>query len=160
MDRFAGGTRLDGTLWTFAVQPVREVSRELVTAVTAYARSGGHLVLVRNPRGWDVPGGRLEPGEGLREALARELREEACARLVNAEPFALLESDRDAARITYILVFRAEVELDNFDPCHETTARRVVDDRTFVEIFSGGNVEMAAKLLEMEKERSVLRVSR
>jgi 8-oxo-dGTP diphosphatase len=41
----------------------------------------GHLLLVQRGRGagagwWSVPGGRVEPGETLADAVVRELREE------------------------------------------------------------------------------------
>jgi 8-oxo-dGTP pyrophosphatase MutT (NUDIX family) len=39
---------------------------------------GGRVLLLLNGRGeWDLPGGRPDPGEDHRAALAREVREEA-----------------------------------------------------------------------------------
>lgn len=39
-----------------------------------------NLLLIRhNTRGWDIPGGHIEPGESLDTALRRELFEEAAA---------------------------------------------------------------------------------
>lgn len=52
-------------------------------AVSAVAVAGGRLLLVRRAPGrsgggrWAVPGGRVEPGEPVRAAVVRELREEA-----------------------------------------------------------------------------------
>jgi 8-oxo-dGTP diphosphatase len=56
------------------------VSRPEV-CVGAIVVDGGRLLLIRRGRGaaigsWSVPGGRVEQGETVREAVVRELREE------------------------------------------------------------------------------------
>lgn len=38
----------------------------------------GKILLIKSPnRGWEFPGGMVEPGEGLQEALIREILEES-----------------------------------------------------------------------------------
>jgi len=56
-------------------------------AVGAIVRRSGELLLVRRRRSpaageWSVPGGRVEPGELLMEAVVRELHEETGLRAV------------------------------------------------------------------------------
>lgn len=56
--------------------------RELVTAAFALAFEGDRFLMTRlTHRGWDIPGGHLEPGEMPLEAALRETYEETCATL-------------------------------------------------------------------------------
>jgi 8-oxo-dGTP diphosphatase len=78
---------------------------------------------VRYPLRWEFPGGKIEPGEGARQALIRELREELG---VEAQPDGILlthewiysEDTTDPAsdsafRITYFIVHRFSGKPDN-----------------------------------------------
>jgi 8-oxo-dGTP pyrophosphatase MutT (NUDIX family) len=56
-----------------------------VSAALAFAFQGEKLLLVKlKSRGWDLPGGHLEPGEQPEYALRREVFEEAGATLGDA----------------------------------------------------------------------------
>lgn len=61
-------------------------------AVGALVDARGRVLLSRRPPGrhlgglWEFPGGKLEPGEGVAEALARELDEELGVRPLRARP--------------------------------------------------------------------------
>lgn len=50
----------------------------LVSVAALVMNNDGKILLVNSPRrGWEYPGGLIEPGETFREALLREVREEA-----------------------------------------------------------------------------------
>ena len=59
----------------------------LLVVALCLTDAGGRLLLQRRPAGkhrgglWEFPGGKVEPGEGLREALAREIAEELALEL-------------------------------------------------------------------------------
>ena len=62
----------------------------MLSGVWMIARKGDEILLVRHRhRGWEVPGGHLDPGESWDQCLARELREEGSATVLRARPFAL-----------------------------------------------------------------------
>ncbi len=50
----------------------------LVSVAALVTNDEGKILLVKSPwRGWEYPGGIIEPGETFRQALQREIREEA-----------------------------------------------------------------------------------
>lgn len=50
----------------------------LVSVAALVTNEKGEILLVNSPwRGWEYPGGLIEPGETFQEALHREIREEA-----------------------------------------------------------------------------------
>ena len=50
----------------------------LVSVAALVTNSDGKILLVKSPwRGWEYPGGLIEPGETFQEALHREVKEES-----------------------------------------------------------------------------------
>lgn len=49
-----------------------------VSVAALVTNENGEILMVKSPwRGWEYPGGLIEPGETFQEALRREIREEA-----------------------------------------------------------------------------------
>jgi 8-oxo-dGTP diphosphatase len=74
-------------------RPVTEV------AVGILIRPDGSFLLAQRPAGkpyegyWEFPGGKLEPGETVEAALARELEEELGIQIDSSEHWRVLEHD-------------------------------------------------------------------
>lgn len=72
--------------WPLALSPPAPRRRVLVAAGLVVAE--GRVLLTRrradqpHPGKWELPGGKIEPGESPTDALARELREEIAAQVV------------------------------------------------------------------------------
>jgi 8-oxo-dGTP pyrophosphatase MutT (NUDIX family) len=63
--------------WWGIAEPRAPGAQALVVVQAAILRDGQVLLTVRSDlRGWELPGGAVQPGESDAEALAREVREE------------------------------------------------------------------------------------
>ena len=97
--------------------------------VGAIALHDGNLLMIRRGHGpaageWSVPGGRVERGELLAEAVTRELREETGLEAVCGELVGWVERlDDDGAHHFVILDFEVTV-LDETEPGPATTRPR------------------------------------
>lgn len=108
-------------------RPVTEV------AVGVLLRPGGQVLLADRPQGkayagyWEFPGGKVEPGETVEGALARELREELGVRIGASMPWVVFEYSYPHA---YVRLHFRRVERWSGEPrAREGQRLRFVDPR-------------------------------
>jgi 8-oxo-dGTP pyrophosphatase MutT (NUDIX family) len=79
---------------------------------------------------WGFPAGRPEDGESIEETLRRELREEACVRVIGAQLLGFARSEcvvgREVGLVLVRSYWRAEVEILAWEPQFEVEHRRIV----------------------------------
>ena len=84
------------------------MSGTLLVAAGAFVREG-RLLLARRREGdalagfWELPGGKVEPGETPEAALAREWREELGVEVAGSEPFAFASGSPNGRHVTLLV---------------------------------------------------------
>jgi len=64
------------------IDSILELEGRMVSGVHAYCFLGDKLVIVSSSKGWTPPGGSVETGETLEEAVIREVKEETNMKVV------------------------------------------------------------------------------
>ncbi len=85
------------------------ITRGMTLGVRAMVLDGeGRIFLVRHSyvRGWHMPGGGVDPGETLLEALAKELREEGNIELTDEPELLGMHLNRQASARDHVAVYR------------------------------------------------------
>ena len=155
---------------TVSASPIEEVSRpgrfillaagwmpptELVTqALGLCFTADGLVVMVTwDGRQWTFPGGTVEDGETVEQALVREVAEEACARVVRCQYLASQHVadplNPDGAPSYYQSRWWARVELDPWQPQDEMIARRLITPDQVLDTLSWQRKEIAHRLLQL-----------
>jgi hypothetical protein len=91
----------------------------------------GLIVLVTEDGvAWDIPAGRPEGNETLRETLEREMLEETCGRVLDARLLGYFRGlcirGHEHGLVLVRSFWRATIELDAWNPQYEITGRRLV----------------------------------
>ncbi|HEX5120182.1 MAG TPA: NUDIX domain-containing protein [Pseudonocardiaceae bacterium] len=134
---------------TVAPQPIPEVPRpawftlmapgwlppadQITQAVGICCTADGEVVMVTwDDRQWTFPGGTVEPGETVEQALVREVAEEACATVLDY----------------YQSRWWARVAVHPWRPAHEMTGRRLVAPADVAATLFWPEKDIAARLIE------------
>lgn len=128
-----------------------------MVGVGAVILKGEELLLVRRgqqpARGlWSIPGGRVETGETLTQALEREIAEECGIRILVGPPVAVLDSihtdSEGKVKYHYVLVdFWAEYASGELRPDSDVLEARWVPLKQISEYrLTSGTLDLIAKL--------------
>ena len=115
--------------------------------------NAGEIVLIRtDPDYWNLPGGGVEPGESLEDALIREVAEEACARVIRCKYIGCQRVDDlshpAGPQRYYQSRFWARVKLDPWAVHLESRERRLVGPGDFLGTLTWGSAPTARIILE------------
>ena len=83
---------------------IKMEKNHFVSVAALVVNDDGRILLVKSPwRGWEYPGGLVEPGETFCEALHREVREEAGVEIEIAGFVGICKNvERDVVNIDYV----------------------------------------------------------
>lgn len=108
-------------------------------AVIQHPQSGYLVMRRRNTDAhqagtWDLPGGRIDPGENPHEALIRECKEEAGLGIRIIKPIGVHSFTRDDGQIIVMIIFYCTSDSDNVvlseeHDEYEWTTRELARDR-------------------------------
>lgn len=154
---------------TVAPQPIPELPRpawfplmapgwlppadQITQAVGICFADGGEVVMVTwDDEHWTFPGGTVEQGETVEQALVREVAEEACATVLAGEYLASQHVSDPAnpnGRTSYYQTrWWARVAVDPWRPAHEMTGRALVAPADVSSTLFWPEKAIAARLIE------------
>jgi 8-oxo-dGTP pyrophosphatase MutT (NUDIX family) len=123
------------------------MNKEAITASCAFVFDDNNNILaIKNHRGWDIPGGKVEQGENPDDTVIREVFEEASVAVGNSNLFHVQEFPSLGWKIAY---YRCDViKVHPFKKEFETTHRKFMCTQDFLSIYGGEDVKETKDLIE------------
>lgn len=122
----------------------------MTTAVTASCAivldEEGNILAIKNKRGWDIPGGKVESDEKPEQTVIREVLEEASVVVGNPRLLHTQEFPSLGWLINYYLCNL--VEIKPFNEEFETTSRQFKSIPNFFTVYGGGDLEDMKRIVE------------
>ncbi len=135
------------------IPPAERVSS---VAIVAFDKEGKIVVTGHKLRGWDIPGGHVEPGEEVIQALVREVREEVGGRFTTAKIIARITSNETEGKYAdkEMLIFAtSDLVMDEvWEPAEDVAERAVLDSEEVLNGYRGDRENMRS-LIEMARRR-------
>lgn len=134
-----------------------ELGDRMVSAVHAYCFCGDKLVVVYNAEKdvWTPPGGSVEPGETVEEAVVREIHEESNMRVLKHILLGYQDIFEPIRTVTQTRSFCIVEPYGPFisDPDGDITEIKLIDPVDFKQYFDWGIVgdHLMARALELSK---------
>lgn len=121
-----------------------------VSAVFLIGFCADRVVAARNERGWDIPGGHVEFGETLLDALSREVAEEAGATFEEGTPLAVL-SPAGGGKVMLVYA-AADCRLHDFVPKPDCLERALLAPAQLVSRYYGDQ-DLLRELIDRAQAR-------
>ena len=143
---------IKGKQVTFEVMPYHDaVDFSSITSVSviAFNKEEEILSVMLEHRGVDIPGGHVEPHEtNIYETIKREAMEEACVSLKDIQPIALIKSDYNPEKETYMVIMAGRVDEEYpFKAEYESTQRLYLNVDSFLNVYKNFDLEVMKNLI-------------
>jgi len=113
-----------------------------------------NILIIRENRGWELPGGGIEQGESPQETIIREMREECGFTIENIDETPSLtwiahrpESSDDLDKWRLFIGFRVTLKSMEFTPSKECLEYRFVSKEELEDLDLHPNIEKLSELL-------------